>query len=85
MDAMDPHEVGPVLQGHIWTTYLRPLAVDLLGRVEGLADGVTDEIHEAVPEIGDYPELAQETRASAVANLALALTMIRDGVESESV
>ena len=37
MDAMDPHEVGPVLQGHIWTTYLRPLAVDLLTRVDGLA------------------------------------------------
>jgi len=85
MDAMDPHEIGPVLQGRIWTTYLRPLAVDLLTRVDGLADGVTDEIHEAVPEIGDYPELAQETRASAAANLALALTMIRDGVESESV
>ena len=85
MDAMDPHEIGPVLQGRIWTTYLRPLAVELLTRVDGLADGVTDEIHEAVPEIGDYPELAQETRASAVANLALALTMIRDGVESESV
>ena len=75
--------VPSALDNPIWRTYVSPYAAELLPRVKELAEAFTDVIHRRVPEVGNDPVLAATTRASAEANLTLALTMIRDGVPAE--
>ena len=80
MTAVEP---TPILQGPVWQKHLRPLAAALLRKVDTIADEVTAQIHAAMPEVANDPDLAGETRSTAAATCMLGLSMVCDGISSE--
>jgi DNA-binding PucR family transcriptional regulator len=51
----------------------------LLSSVEQLATQLTEQIHDRIPAVGEDAALAGETAASVLANVTLALELMRDG------
>lgn len=74
-----------LLDRPVWRDHLSPYAAELLPQVAAIAREITQTIHARVPEIGSDPVLASFTEPSAAANIALVLSMIRDGRDADGV
>ena len=85
MSALGSADAGPATHEGA-PSAVRELAAELLARTPQLADGMTDHLFAAMPELGaGDDELRAETRASCESNIAQILRLLKLGVGAEAI